>query len=202
MALIVLFDACVLYPAALRDLLIRIAHTGVVQARWSERILDECFRSVLAQRPDLNSEALARTRELMNDAVSDCLVEGFEDLIDGLSLPDPDDRHVLAAAIRAGAQVIVTTNLQDFPENALAPYHLEAKHPDDFVLETTDLAPALVAQVVTEQAAALKNPPRTVLELLGTLHDLGLVQTVAKLRELYGTSGSGEASPWGYRLRN
>ena len=131
----------------------------------------------------------------MNDAVSDCLVEGFEDLIDSLSLPDPDDRHVLAAAVRAGAQVIVTANLQDFPAHALAPYRLEAKHPDDFMVEMIDMAPALVAQVMTEQAAALKNPPRTVLELLRTLHDLGLVQTVAKLRELYGTPGSGELSP-------
>lgn len=195
MAFIVLFDACVLHPAPLRDLLIRIAHTGVVHARWSERILDECFRSILARRPDLTPAALARTRELMNHAVSDCLVEGFEKLIDGLSLPDLGDRHVLAAAIHAGAQVIVTTNLQDFPARALAPYDLEAKHPDDFVLETIDLAPALVAQILTEQVAALKNPPRTVLELLGTLHDLGLVRTVAKLRELYGTSGSGEPSP-------
>ena len=195
MALIVLYDACVLHPAPLRDLLIRIAHTGVVHARWSEQILDECFRGILARRPDLKPEALARTRELMNDAVSDCLVEGFENLIDGLSLPDLDDRHVLAAAIRAGAQVIVTTNLQDFPARALAPYHLEAKHPDDFVVETIDLAPALVAQILSEQAAALKNPPQTVLDLLRTLHDLGLVRTVAKLRELYGTSGLGEPSP-------
>ena len=195
MAFIVLYDACVLHPAPLRDLLIRIAKTGVVHARWSERILDESFRSILAQRPDLKPEALARTRELMNDAVSDCLVEGFEDLIDSLSLPDPDDRHVLAAAVRAGAQVIVTANLQDFPAHALAPYRLEAKHPDDFMVEMIDMAPALVAQVMTEQAAALKNPPRTVLELLRTLHDLGLVQTVAKLRELYGTPGSGELSP-------
>ena len=195
MAFIVLYDACVLHPAPLRDLLIRIANTGVVHARWSERILDECFRSILTRRPALKPDALARTRELMNDSVSDCLVEGFENLIDGLSLPDLDDRHVLAAAIRAGAQVIVTANLRDFPANALAPYHLEAKHPDEFVLEMIDLAPALIAQVVTEQAAALKNPPRTVLELLGTLHDLGLVQTVAKLRVLYGTSGSGDPSP-------
>ncbi|MEK6606987.1 MAG: PIN domain-containing protein [Myxococcota bacterium] len=194
MAFIVLYDACVLHPAPLRDLLIRIANTGVVRARWSERILDECFRSILAQRPDLKPEALARTRELMNDAVPDGLVEGFENLIDGLSLPDPDDRHVLAAAIRTGAQVIVTANLQDFPADALAPYHLEAKHPDDFVLETIDLAPALVAQVLTEQAAALKNPPRTVADMLRTLHDLRLVQSVARLREIYGASGSADPS--------
>ena len=195
MPFIVLYDACVLHPAPLRDLLIRIANTGVVRARWSHRILDECFESILAQRPELKSEALARTRALMNEAVPDCLVEGFDDLIDGLVLPDPGDRHVFAAAIRTGAQVIVTANLRDFPADALAPYDIEAKHPDDFVLETIDLAPALAVQVLTEQAAALKNPPRTVADLLRTLHDLGLVQSVAKLRELYGASGPADPSP-------
>jgi len=108
MAFIVLYDACVLYPAPLRDLLIRVAKTGVVRARWTDAILDECFRNILEQRPDLKPEALKRTRELMTQAVPDCLVTGFETLIDSLTLPDRDDRHVLAAAIRVGAQAIVT----------------------------------------------------------------------------------------------
>jgi hypothetical protein len=187
MAFVVIYDACVLYPAPLRDLLVRLANTGVVRARWSEMILDECFRSILEQRPDLTPEALARTRELMNRAVPDCLVTGFEKLIDGLSLPDPDDRHVLAAAIRAGAQGIVTTNLKDFPDDRLRPYNVEAKHPDEFVLDAIDLAPGLVAKVISEQAASLKSPPRTISELLDTLRDLGLVQAVAKLREMFRT---------------
>ncbi len=100
MAFIVLYDACVLYPAPLRDLLVRIAKTGIVRARWTDAILDECFRSILEQRPDLKPKALERTRELMKQAVPDCLVTGFETLVEGLSLPDRDDRHVLAAAIR------------------------------------------------------------------------------------------------------
>lgn len=101
MAFVVIYDACVLYPAPLRDLLVRLASTGIVRARWSELILDECFRSILAQRPDLKPESLRRTRELMKEAVPDCIVTGFEPLVNGLELPDPDDRHVLAAAIRA-----------------------------------------------------------------------------------------------------
>jgi hypothetical protein len=105
MGFIVVYDACVLYPAPLRDLLVRLANTGVVRARWSDAILDECFRNILEQRPDLKPEALVRTRELMKRAVPDCMVTGFDTLVDGLVLPDPDDRHVLAAAIRAGAQV-------------------------------------------------------------------------------------------------
>lgn len=188
MAFVVLYDACVLYPAPLRDLLVRIANTGIVRARWSDAILDECFMAILEQRPDLKPEALNRTRELMKRAVPDCLVTGFEALIDGLTLPDPDDRHVLAAAIRTGAQAIVTFNLTDFPEDKLAPYNVEAKHPDDFVLDTIGLAPGMVTKVLSEQAGALKNPPRTVGDLLDTLRSLGLVRSVAKLRELFGAA--------------
>jgi predicted nucleic acid-binding protein len=190
MAFVVVYDACVLYPAPLRDLLIRIARTGVVRATWSEAILDECFRNILEQRPDLKPEQLARTRELMKVAVPDSLITGHEGLIAGLELPDPDDRHVLAAAIRAGAQGIVTFNLVDFPPDKLAQYSIEAKHPDDFVLETIDIAPAAVAKVITEQAAGLKNPPMTTTEVLDKLHEQRLVQSVARLRELFSGFGA------------
>ena len=104
MAWVMIFDACVLHAAPLRDLLIRVAAEGVVEARWTERILDECFQSILERRPDLSPEALSRTRELMRQALPSCMVEDFESLIDELALPDPDDRHVLAAAIAAAAQ--------------------------------------------------------------------------------------------------
>jgi hypothetical protein len=157
----------------------------VVRARWSAAILDECFRSVLEHRPDLKPEALQRTRELMTEAVPDCMVTGFEGLIDGLVLPDLDDRHVLAAAIRAGAQAIVTFNLDDFPAERLEPYNIQAKHPDDFVIDTLDLSPGSVARVIAEQAGALRNPPRSVSELLDTLRDQRLVRSVARLRELF-----------------
>lgn len=184
MAFVVLYDACVLYPAPLRDLLLRIVLSGVVRARWSEEILDECFRNILENRPDLTEKKLSRTRKLMKAAVPDCIVSEYEELVEGLKLPDPDDRHVLAAAIHSGAQVIVTFNLKDFPESALGPYSIDAKHPDDFVLETIDLAPGLMVQVLSEQAAALRNPPRTVGDLLDTLREQGLPSSVARLREL------------------
>ena len=186
MPFVVIYDACVLYPAPLRDLLIRLAVKGLVRARWSVQILDECFRNVLANRPDLNASALQRTRDLMSRAIPDVLVTGHEGLIAGLDLPDPDDRHVLAAAIRAGAQVIVTANLSDFPDDKLESYAVEAQHPDEFILHLLDLAPGVVCTTVSEQAAALKNPPRTLADLLDTFRDNGLVQTVARLRELFG----------------
>jgi predicted nucleic acid-binding protein len=185
-AFVVIYDACVLYPAPLRDLLIRVARTGIVRARWSTAILDECFSNILEQRPDLSAAQLNRTRELMVRAIPDCMVEGFDDLIAGLSLPDPDDRHVLATAIRAGAQTIVTFNLKDFPVERLASYGVEAQHPDDFVFDLLDLAPGAVLSAVNAQLASLKNPPQTFDQVLDTLRSQGLAQSVARVRELFG----------------
>ncbi|ODT02041.1 MAG: hypothetical protein ABS52_15440 [Gemmatimonadetes bacterium SCN 70-22] len=189
----VVYDACVLHPAPLRDLLMRIARTGIVQARWSESILDECFSSIRRARPDLDPENLARTRALMQAALPAANVHDFEPLIDGIALPDPGDRHVLAAAIRSGAQAIVTFNTKDFPSSALGRYDVEAKHPDDFVMDCLDLAPVLVANCVREQAAALRNPAQSVGGVLTALRDGGLVQSVARLNELLGELPSASA---------
>jgi hypothetical protein len=184
MAFVVVYDACVLYPAPIRDLLLRIANAGIVRARWTERILEECFRNIAKDRPDLAIDALNRTRRLMCDAVPDCLVAGYEHLEHALDLPDLDDRHVLAAAIRANAQAIVTFNLRDFPDHVLQRYDIEAKHPDDFVLESLDLAPGAIVECAVGQARALQRPPVSLPELLNTLSRLGLVQSVARLHEL------------------
>ena len=156
MAFVVVYDACVLYPAPLRDLLLRLAANGLVRARWTEQILDECFRNILINRPDLNEASLQRTRDLMNRAIPDVLVTGFEGLIAGLDLPDLDDRHVLAAAIRSGAQVIVTANLDDFPTEKLSPYAIEAQHPDRSAeLASSNRAPRATARVSSAQIRLL-----------------------------------------------
>ncbi len=151
----VVYDACVLHPPSLRDLLIRIARTSVVQARWSEQILDECFNSIRRERTDISDEQLERTRRLMNAALPAATVRHYEPLIAGLELPDDNDRHVLAAAVRAGAQAIVTFNLSDFPAIVLNSYDIEVKHPDDFVMDCLDLAPAIMATCVVEQGSGL-----------------------------------------------
>ena len=127
MPFIVVYDANVLYPNSLRDLLIRVAQAGLVQAKWTGQILDETFRHLKENRPDLDPAKLDRTRELMNKAIRDVLVTGYEPLIEVLDLPDVDDRHVLAAAIKANAQVIVTENTKDFPPEKLASWNIEAQ---------------------------------------------------------------------------
>ena len=186
MGFAVIYDACVLFPAPLRDLLIRLAQTDIVQARWTDEILDECFRNIAARRPELDVASLSRTRALMNDAVRDCLVTGYQGMADGLALPDADDRHVVAAAIRSGSQAIVTFNLKDFPAATLEPLGIEAVHPDDFVADLLDLAPAVVVQVLDAQATALRNPPRRLEDLLATLENNGLAKSMAEVQRLRG----------------
>jgi hypothetical protein len=177
-----IYDACVLYPAPLRDLLMHLALTDLFRAKWTDAIHDEWIKSVLEDRPDLTREQLERTRALMNIHVLDCLVTNYEDLIPSLTLPDPDDRHVLAAAIRGRADVIVTFNLADFPADALARYGIEAQHPDDFIVRLLNLAPGSVCAAVKRQRENLRNPPRSAEELLATFESQGLPQTVARLR--------------------
>jgi hypothetical protein len=180
---IAVLDACVLYPAPLRDLLLWLALSGVYRPRWTETIHEEWMGSLLKERPDLARDRLERTRELMNGAVPDCLIEGFEGLIVGLSLPDPDDRHVLAAAIHGGAETIVTYNLTDFPVMALAAHGILVQHPDEFIAHLLDLDPTAVCAAAKKQRESLRNPPKTVEEYLGTLASLSLPQTVAGLQQ-------------------
>lgn len=182
MAFVVVYDANVLYPSYQRSLLIEVARAGLVRARWTEQILDEVFRNLRKNRPDLNPASLDRTRELMNGAIRDVLVTGYEPLIDVLELPDPDDRHVLAAAIKVGAQTIVTNNLKDFPADRLSAWDVEASSADDFLHAMVDLDPKVVFSLVQRIADSLHKPPMDVDQLLTALGNEGLVATVAALR--------------------
>lgn len=121
----------------------------------------------------------------MNTHIRDCLVDGYQELIPALNLPDPDDRHILAAAIKASADVIVTYNLKDFPKDVLAVYEIiEAQHPDEFITHLIDLRAAKVVEAAEQQLKSLKNPPKTKEEYLETLLKQGLPQTVAVLNDL------------------
>jgi predicted nucleic acid-binding protein len=161
----VLYDACVLYPAPLRDLLMHVAVTDLYLAKWTDAIHDEWTRNVLKGRPDVKLEQLQRTRDLMNAHVRDCLVTGYETLIDAVTLPDPNDRHVLAAAIRAGGDLIVTFNRKDFPERDLKPYGFEAQHPDDFLTfnSTWHRTSSVPLQRGTEQVS--RTLPKTLMSI-------------------------------------
>lgn len=134
-----LYDACVLYPVPLRDLLMQLAFDGLHRAKWTNRIHDEWIRNLLKNRPDLSVELLHKTKMDMNNAVLDSLVENYESIEEGLTLPDVDDRHVLAAAIVSSSDVIVTFNLKDFPKHELSKYAIKAQHPDIFLINLIDL---------------------------------------------------------------
>ncbi|HCF9255145.1 TPA: PIN domain-containing protein [Pseudomonas aeruginosa] len=170
------YDANVLYPAPLRDLLMHLALTGVYRACWTAQIHDEWKRNLLINLQDLIQAQLDRTSAAMDRAIPDALVTGYEPLCAGLTLSDPDDRHVLAAAIKCSASVIVTFNLKDFPPDVLRPFEIEAVHPDDFIADLFDLDQAAVLEAVQAQRASLKNPPHTARELLDRLLVQGLTQ--------------------------
>lgn len=175
------FDANVLYPAPLRDLLMWLALSGLFRARWTEQIHLEWKRNLLKDRADISQQQLDRTSSLMDAAIPDAVVTGYEPLCAELELPDPDDRHVLAAAIRCKAGVVVTFNLKDFPRAALAGYDIEAVHPDDFIADLVDLDQAAVLQATQRHFRSLKKPPMTAPAYLELLLRQGLTQTARLL---------------------
>ncbi|WP_292422932.1 PIN domain-containing protein [Mesorhizobium sp.] len=180
-------DACVLYPAPLRDLLVELAAGGgLYRAKWTEQIHDEWIRNLLEDRPDIKPEQIYRTRDLMNRAVPDCLVDGYQDLLPSLALPDEDDRHVLAAAIVSASDAIVTFNVKDFPKPVLDKYLLDVIHPDDFIFHQFGIDNAAVLVSVQRCRARLRNPPRSAAEYLDTLERQGLPKTVGHLRAYAG----------------
>ena len=186
MAFVALYDANVLYPGSLRDLLVRLGQSQLFQAKWTDQILDEAFSAIIRDQPEL-TDKLGRTRELMNNAIADAQVTDYEPLIEGLELPDRADRHVRAAAIICNAQVIVTANLRHFPDEALAPFGIEAQSPDEFAINVLELAPARVIDIIKDQARALTRPAMTFEELLERLRDVGLPRAVAAIRQQFGS---------------
>ena len=162
----------------------QLALTGIFRAHWFAEVHEEWIRNLLKNRPDLTPDKLDRTRQLMDKALPDALVTGYEHLIDSIELPDKDDRHVVAAAIHCRASVIVTLNLGDFPAQALGRFSIEAQHPDDFVLALLENLPAHVVDAAKTHRMSLKNPAKTPDEYLAELDEQGLIKTVVGLREL------------------
>jgi len=179
----VILDACVMYPAPLRSYLLYLAGTGLYRARWTNQIHDEWIRNLVKNNPNLDPSKLARTRKLMDKSVPDCLIEGYEPLIDGLALPDPDDRHVVAAAIKGHAESIITFNLKDFPKDKLEPLGLSAIHPDEFLSDMFELNASACITAAQYQRQSLKHPEMTTEEFFTCLQKQKLPSFVSKLKQ-------------------
>ena len=177
------FDACVLYCVLLRELLLSFATAKLVDPFWSQEIQDEWTHSLLRNRPDLQQENLERVCRNMRFHFPNGLVRGYESITSTLTLPDLKDRHVLAVALHAEVEYIVTTNLVDFPNDILQPYGIQALSPDEFILLLIQKRPGRVLQVVKAHRLSLTRPSQTVGEYLATLEKQGLLKTVAFLRE-------------------
>lgn len=180
---VVLFDACVLYQAPVRDLVIELASADLYRAKWTNLIHDEWINSLLRNRPDIPREKLEKTRQLINESIEDCLVEKYEKLARMLVLPDSDDCHVLAAAIKAHAQIIVTYNIKDFPAEYLSSFDIEVQHPDAFFLNQSDLQQSAFLAAAKRIRLSLKRPPKTPEEYLDILRKSGLAKTAEFLED-------------------
>lgn len=179
----VVLDACVIIPAAVRDTLLRAAEYRLYRVFWSEDILNEVGRNLVAHQLTDEQQA-ARLVGQLRAAFPGSPVEGYQPLIP-LMPNDPKDRHVLAAAVKAGAQLIVTDNRVDFPSEALEPFGVDVQSPDEFLVHLFDLAPRLMARIVVEQTADKRRQPTLISETLDTLAS-NAPEFVQRVRQLAG----------------
>lgn len=161
----------------------QLATAHLFRAKWTNQIHDEWIAALLRDRSDIPKDRLLHVVDLMNEAVPDALVSGYEHLVDAIKVPDPKDRHVVAAAIHAKCDAIITYNLKDFPAETLARYNLEAIHPDDFINHQINLDEAKVVVAAQKCCSRLTNPPKTGEEYLSALEKQALPKTVAFLRQ-------------------
>jgi predicted nucleic acid-binding protein len=175
------FDANVFFGPRLRSLILELAQTKTFRARWSEEVHREWIDAVLKKRPNVSQASLQKTRQDMDNAVLDCLVTHFHQFIPALKLPDPDDRHVLAAAIVGRANVIVTFDLGHFPAAELTPYGIHPKHPDEFLLDLESISPTLFVEAVAHDWKHYVRSPEPLDEYLRRITKSGVPKTAAHL---------------------
>jgi predicted nucleic acid-binding protein len=161
----------------------RLALGKVVKARWSERVHEEWMRNIHTDYSDITKEDLRRIRNLMDEALPEALTEGYENRIEDLSLPDPSDRHVLAAATHAEADYIVTFNRRDFPVSELGSWDIEAIGPDELVSGLFDPVPDRIIEVARVHRTSLTRPSKTPEGYLEMLRNCGLEETARLLEE-------------------
>jgi hypothetical protein len=178
-----LIDANVFYAMSTTDIIMETAKAGHFRARWSDDIHDEWTRNLLKNDPSRTSQALLRRRRAMDATIRDALVTGYDALIPTLSLPDPGDRHVLAAAIVGRCDAIVTLNLRHFPAQDLAAHNIAIVHPDTFLVERFQADNTAFLGCVRTCRERMKNPPRTVDEHLDRMLKAGLPLLVGALSQ-------------------
>jgi len=174
-------DANVLYPALVRDVLLSLAYAGLYRARWTAKITEEWSEHLIGRFPGKRVKIKATVR-CMNEEFPEAIVECYEPLVDALDLPDPNDRHVLAAAVKDGAHLIVTENLREFPPEILVPLDIEARTADDFIVNTIQLHEAEAVAAIRDMRAKYEAPPVSANELISRLVKAGLVTTAAELK--------------------
>lgn len=175
-------DACVMVPISLCDTLLRLAEEHMFRPIWSARILAEAEEAIMEVHPDTTEGLVGRRTQYMAESFPGACVGGFENLEAGLTLPDPDDRHVLAAAILSRADAIVTANIKDFPQEILSAYDLEAIHPDDFLTSQLDMRSRVVVEALVAQANATRNPRLSLDDVLTSLARAGVPEFVDEVR--------------------
>ena len=177
-------DANVLYPALLRNVLMYLALARLFRPLWSEAVHSEWMTALRRDHPDLTERQVQRTYRLMIEHVPGAMVTGYEGRIGALSLPDAEDRHVLAAALHGGASLIVTRNLRHFPARVLKAHGVRAVTPDTFLSGLVRRQSEAVSGALRELRLALKAPPYSVSDLLAGLERQELARTVALLHDL------------------
>ena len=170
MSFSVVLDTCVLYPAHLRDTLLRLAERGLYRVLWSDDIVDELQRNLI--EAGIDRDAVVHLLTEMERAFPDASIAGYKGLIDAMTC-DPKDRHVLAAAVRADAAAIITFNKRDFPSSSVDEHEIDVIDPDNFLLDLLDLSPRSVIQELNQQAEANQRRPKTLASLLDALTKSG-----------------------------
>ena len=177
-------DACVIYPAPIRDLLLSLADVGLFKPFWSDEINQEWGRSLMIKRPDILPIKIAATVQAMNDSFPDATIKRDESIMSKLHLPDQNDLHVLATAISSGSSYIITSNLKDFPNGQLNQYSIKAIDPDTFILNLFQEQEVLANFALENQIKRLKHPPLSKTEVLAIFEKLGLIQSCNYIKGL------------------
>lgn len=176
-------DANVFFGARLTSLVLFLAQTKMFRARWTEQIHEEWMRNV-HEKQSVPLDKLERRRDLINKSILDCQVTGYENLVGSFGLPDAGDEHVVAAAVKTRADVIVTFNLHDFPSKILSPLGIEARHPDEFLMDLFGISAEMFIEALKEDFGHYKAPPLTFARYVEDFRKIGLLETAKRIEEL------------------